>query len=287
MGHLGAPPAMRYILADELHCFPPDAVQEALDARGVTYVQLLERVASMLASRPGLFFQEVAKSLPSYWSVYVKDQYPEEVKAKLLHTIEAPGPECLQLWETLAPYVLKKAVTLAVETVVYERQEWVLAVLNRWDSVGAQLDDAPKDVAKRPMLGMLMEAERWLNKVQLLAVAAAQSDAAAKGAPKPFGEMAIQLGFLTPERLQEGLAIQKDIAVALDSPKRLGYYLLEAGAIAPSQLREALKNQKASGFPLGQVLVEQGAIDSALLDTMLQIQRSERISGYLRDQVAS
>lgn len=278
---------MRFILADELHCFPPDAVEAALGERGVSYVQLLERVASMLASRPGLFFQEVAKSLPSYWSVYIKDAYPEEVKAKLLHTIEAPGADGLTLWENLAPYVLKKAATLAVETVVYERQAWVLAVLQQWDSVGAQLDDAPVGVAKRPMLGMLMEAERWLNKVQLLAVAAAQADAASKGLPKPFGEMAIQLGFLTEERLKEGLAIQKDIAVALDSPKRLGYYLLEAGAVAPSQLREALVRQKATGFPLGQVLVEQGAIETGLLETMLQIQRSERISGYLRDQVAS
>lgn len=278
---------MRFILADELHCFPPDAVQEALDARGLTYVQLLERVATMLSSRPALFFQEVAKSLPSYWSVYVKDQYPEEVKAKLLHTIEAPSAEALQLWETLAPYVLKKGATLAVETVVYERQAWVLAVLQQWDNVGAQLDDAPSAQAKRPMLGMLLESERWLNKVQLLAVAAAQGDAAAKGQSKPFGEMAIQLGFLTQERLQEALSIQKDIAVALDSPKRLGYYLLEAGAITPSQLRAALHRQKESGFPLGQVLVEQGAIDAGLLETMLQIQRSERISGYLRDQVAS
>src|SRR4051812_12045020 len=71
---------VRYILADELHCFPPDPVEEKLNALGITYVQLLERIAVVLAQKPVLFFQEIARHLPSYWSMFVQDHYPEGIK---------------------------------------------------------------------------------------------------------------------------------------------------------------------------------------------------------------
>lgn len=275
---------MRYILADELHCFPPETIEAELDKQQLTYVDLLERIAAVLAQNPALFFREIAPSLPSYWSVYVQDQYPEDIRNKLLATLREPSADGLQLWENLAPYVLKKGTTLAVETIVYEREPWVQALLKNWHTVGAQLSTAGLEGAiegaKRPMLGMVLEGERLLNKVQLLAVAAAQKERRSRGDGAQFGETAVALGFIQNEQLEDALLIQQEIAVALDSPKRLGFYLLEAGAIKPSQLREALKQQRTSGEPLGQVLVGQGAIDQGLLETMLSIQRMERISQY-------
>ncbi|MNS52284.1 bacteriophage N4 adsorption protein B [compost metagenome] len=104
-----------------------------------------------------------------------------------------------------------------------------------------------------------------------------------RGKPLHFGEMAVQLGFMTDQQLQKALEIQTEIAVALDSPKRLGFYLLEAGVVTPTQLRVALADQKGTGMPLGQVLVAQGAIDHSLLETMLQVQRMERITSFARE----
>ena len=86
---------MRYILADELHCFPPETIEAELDKQQLTYVDLLERIAAVLAQNPALFFREIAPSLPSYWSVYVQDQYPEDIRNKLLATLrdgDAPAP---------------------------------------------------------------------------------------------------------------------------------------------------------------------------------------------------
>lgn len=277
---------MRYILADELHCFPPEPVEAELELRGITYVQLLERIAAVLAQKPAVFFREVSKSLPSYWQVFVQDQYPDDVKQSLLASMANPDEKGFLLWEQLAPYVLKKGTTLATETIVYERQDWVLALLRNWNTVTTQLADVPiQSVAKRPMLGMVLEGMRYLNKIQLLAVEAAQKEARARGESVPFGEMAIRKGFLGDEKLTEALGIQKEIAVALDSPKRLGFYLLEAGVVSPSQLRDALLTQRASAHPLGQVLVQLGAIDTSLLDTMLQIQRQERITTFAQEAV--
>lgn len=279
---------MRYILADELQCFPPEAIETELERLQVTYVQLLERIAQVLAQKPVLFFKEIAPLLPSYWSVYVQEQYPDDLKNSLLETLTSPDEKGLRMWEDLCPYVLKKATTLTCETIVYERQEWVLALLKNWNTVTEQLLNVEelqgaREGAKRPMLGMVLEAERMLNRVQVLAVAAAQHERKVKGESVPFGEMAVKLGFMSDEQLLKALDVQKDIAVALDSPKRLGFYLIEAGVVTPTQLRVALMEQRESGMPLGQVLVTQGAIDQSLLDTMLQVQRMERITMYAQN----
>jgi hypothetical protein len=283
--------AVRYILADELQCFPPEVVETELERLGITYVQLLERIATVLAQKPALFFGEIAPLLPSYWSVYIQDQYPEDIRDQLLETLKSPDAGGLRMWEELVPYVVKKGTTLTAETIVYERQEWVLALLKNWDTVTEQLLNVDelqgaRQGAKRPMLGMVLEAERMLNRVQVLAVAAAQQERKVRGESLPFGEMAVKLGFMSADQLAKALDIQADIAVALDSPKRLGFYLIEAGVITPTQLRVALLDQKETGMPLGQVLVSQGAIDQSLLDTMLQVQRMERITMFAQESAS-
>ncbi|MDB5097095.1 MAG: exopolysaccharide biosynthesis protein WecB/TagA/CpsF family [Cyanobacteria bacterium RYN_339] len=277
---------MRYILADELHCFPPEPVEEKLTAIGLTYVQLLERIAVILAQKPALFFQEIARHLPSYWAVFVQDNYPETVKTKLLESLHGPNEQGLDLWEGLAPYVLKKGTTLAIESLVYEREEWVMSLLDNWSKVESQLDVSALEQPlgpKRPLLGMVLEGEHILNKVQILAISAAQKEGASRGENIPFGAMAVKLGMLKEQQLEDVLQIQKDIAVALDSPKRLGFYLLEAGVVTPTQVRDSLMVQRETGMPLGAVLVQTGAIDQSLLDTMLHIQRLERITTFTQD----
>lgn len=272
---------MRYILADELNCFPPEPVEAELERLGIDYVALLERIAVVLAAKPMLLFREVSRTIPAYWSAHVKDLYPPEVQARLLDTLRTPTPEAIATWERLAPYAFKKAATMAIETLVYDRLPWVLALLRNWEVLPAPPDDrpAPADV-KHPVLGVVLEGLRWMNKVQLLAVEAAQKQARSAGERVAFGDMCVRKGFVTTAQLTEALAIQDDIAVALDAPKRLGIYLLDVGVVTPLQLREALVVHRQTALPLGQVLVQQGVLEPTLLETVLALQRQDRIAAW-------
>jgi hypothetical protein len=273
---------MRFILADELNCFPPAAVESELQRLGISYVQLLERIAQVLATRPDLLLREVTRCLPSYWPAYIRDQYPSAVQHELLATLRDPSQtNTLRQWEQLAPYVLKKATTLAVETLVYDRLPWVLNLLQNWTSFPSPAPDIiPSSASKEPILGAVLEGLRYLNKVQLLAVEAAQKEARSNGEVIAFGDMCVRKGFLTPAQLAEALEIQRSIAVSPDSPKRLGLYLLEVGVITPAQLCSALNAQNTTGLPLGQILVQEGSIEASLLETVLLLQRQDRISAY-------
>ncbi|MEB3329923.1 MAG: hypothetical protein VKQ33_11885 [Candidatus Sericytochromatia bacterium] len=273
---------MRYILADELNCFPPEPVEAELERLGVSYVALLERIATVLAAKPLLLFREVARCIPAYWSVHVKDLYPTGVQQALLETLRAPTPEAIATWERLAPYAFKKAATMATETLVYDRLPWVLALLRNWHTLPPAPEDRPAPATrKHPVLGVVLEGLQLMNKVQRLAVEAAQKDAASRGERVPFGDMCVRKGFVTAPQLAEALRIQDEIAVALDSPKRLGLYLLEVGVVTPTQLRDALAEHRRGGMPLGQVLVQQGALAPDLLETVLGLQRQDRIAAWL------
>jgi hypothetical protein len=272
---------VRYILADELNCFPPEPVEAELERLGVTYVALLERIATVLAAKPILLFREVARCIPAYWSVHVKDLYPPEAQQVLIETLRAPKPEAIATWERLAPYAFKKAATMATETLVYDRLPWVLALLRNWHTLPPTPEDRPAPATRKlPVLGVVLEGLHLMNKVQRLAVEAAQKEAASRGERVPFGDMCVRKGFVTADQLTEALRIQDEIAVALDSPKRLGLYLLEVGVVTPAQLRDALDEHRSSAMPLGQVLVQQGALDPELLETVLGLQRQDRIAGW-------
>lgn len=273
---------MRFILADELNCFPPEAIEAELARLGISYVQLLERIAQVLSTRPELLFREITRCIPSYWSTYIRDQYPPEVQQHLLATLRQPAQAgLLEQWERLAPYVIKKATTLAVETLVYDRLPWVLTLLKNWTALpDAAPDTLPSEARKEPILGAILEGLRYLNKVQLLAVEAGQKEARSKGQSVAFGDMCVRKGFLTQTQLEEALTIQRSIAVSPDTPKRLGIYLLEVGVITPAQLCSALTVQRTTGLPLGQILVQEGSIEPTLLDTVLLLQRQDRISSY-------
>lgn len=277
---------MRFILGDELNCFPPEAVEAELERLGISYVLLLERIAQVLSTRPELLFREVARCIPSYWPTYIRDQYPAEVQQSLLSTLRHPsGTDTLEQWERLAPYVLKKATTLAIETLVYDRLQWVLTLLKNWETLPIPTPEPlPPGAPKEPILGAILEGSRRLNKVQLLAVEAAQKEARSKGQDIAFGDMCVRKGLITPGQLQEALTMQSFIAVGSDAPKRLGLYLLEVGVITPEQLCAALELQRSTGLPLGQILVQEGNIESNLLDTVLLLQRQDRIASFTRSQ---
>ena len=116
---------------------------------------------------------------------------------------------------------------------------------------------------------------------------------------KPLGEQLLELGLLSPQQLQQALAIQKASPdkllgqVLVDSgmlstqefetfmqsrigiQQPLGELLIQKSYITREQLNAALSIQMQSGpagKPLGQLLVEQGFITQALLDDIVQHQ---------------
>ncbi|MEB3197480.1 MAG: hypothetical protein VKP62_09785 [Candidatus Sericytochromatia bacterium] len=272
---------MRFILKDELNGFPPEAVAAELARLGLTYVSLLDRISEVLAAKPLLWFQEVARCIPAFWSTCIKDKYPPAVQAVLLSTLQAPSEESLPEWERLAPYVLKKAATVAAETLIHERTPWVLAVLNNWATMPEPAVERiePAD-DKFPVLGSVLEGLGYLNKVQLLAVEAAQKEARSRGEHIAFGSLCVRKGWLTAAQLKSALELQADIAVSREAPKRLGLYLLEVGVITPQDLSKALVVQRQTGCSLGDYLVQQGLLTREFLETVLVLQRQDRIAGY-------
>jgi len=113
---------------------------------------------------------------------------------------------------------------------------------------------------------------------------------------KKFGQLLVQHGFISKERLEEALHHQETTAphkplgelcvelgfissvvlkVVLDryrKGKLLGKVLLDMGVISVDQLREALSEQKMTGNRLGHIFLEQHSITKAELAQALSIQ---------------
>ncbi|MNS47555.1 bacteriophage N4 adsorption protein B [compost metagenome] len=124
----------------------------------------------------------------------------------------------------------------------------------------------------KSLLGIILEREDYLNQVQVQAIMAEQERLKAAGKTGTFGELAMKLGFITPEQLKFAIQLQQKLAYAPGERKPLGAILLENGVIKPSQVHLALQKQAASGQRLGEVLIEQGAISEHLLQVFLQMQ---------------
>jgi hypothetical protein len=120
---------------------------------------------------------------------------------------------------------------------------------------------------------------------------------------KPLGEQLRESGLLTEEQLRQALALQKQhpekllgqilidagflsreefeqfMRARISIQQPLGELLIQKGLITREQLGQALSVQMQTapaGRPLGQVLVEQGAIAQAVLDEIVQQQARER-----------
>lgn len=131
---------------------------------------------------------------------------------------------------------------------------------------------ARPDASVKSLLGIILEREDYLNQAQVQAIMAEQERLKAAGKSGTFGELAMKLGFITPEQLKFAIQLQQKLAYAPGERKPLGAILLENGVIKPSQVHLALQKQAATGQRLGEVLIEQGAISENLLQVFLQMQ---------------
>jgi len=105
---------------------------------------------------------------------------------------------------------------------------------------------------------------------------------------KLFGMVALSMGVITREQLQECVEIQQQSTVS----RKLGAILLSRGYVTESQVREILKVQGKTGettsLPdtkserkrlLGDILVERGYINRETLTTVLRRQQLLRENG--------
>src|SRR3954469_10545023 len=93
---------------------------------------------------------------------------------------------------------------------------------------------------------------------------------------KPFGELLVELGFVTEYQVQEALALQSLTG------NRIGEALMSLGYITRNQLQRALSMALGRGQavsldkpPLGEVLIGLKYLEQARLDEALEQQRKD------------
>lgn len=128
----------------------------------------------------------------------------------------------------------------------------------------------------KSLIGLILQRENYLTNDQIQAVFRRQLELKQAGREAHFGDVAVELGMLSPERAQFAAHLQERLAHGPDGGKPLGVYLLESAAVMPSHLLAAMEEQKATGKRLGEVLIERGLIGRHLLEEFLTRQREVR-----------
>lgn len=131
---------------------------------------------------------------------------------------------------------------------------------------------------RQHLLGLILQSEGLISRAQLDAALAEQAKRRDEGRPLPLGAMLEHMKLLGPDQVMWALGLQEHLAVAAEERKRLGFYLLEAGLVRPSQVALALKRQAEKPGPLGEILVEMGALRQAQLGVVLGLQRWDNIA---------
>lgn len=135
---------------------------------------------------------------------------------------------------------------------------------------------APAPGMVKSLIGLILQRENYLTAEELQVIFKRQMHLKQAGRDLTFGQVAIESGLLSPERLQFAVHLQSRLAHGPDGGKPLGVYLLESAAIVPSHLLAALDEQKSNGGRLGEILITRGLISRELLDGFLDRQRQVR-----------
>jgi type IV pilus assembly protein PilB len=124
-------------------------------------------------------------------------------------------------------------------------------------------DKAPPEL--RSAIGQVLVDEGLLTPAQLQRALRIQS---LLEQPKLFGELIVELGYITKQALGDAIAKH-------GQHMRLGEMLVEQGVITAEALDMALAVQQERGIRLGQALIEQGAINERTL--LLNIAHQARV----------
>lgn len=154
-----------------------------------------------------------------------------------------------------------------------------MGILDPWDlnaALSIQRDLAvPEDAIKlaagtRKLLGELLLQAKYISKRDLESVLEEQ-----KRSGEKIGGLLKRRGFLTDKELKTVLAFQRrQNAVKPHVGKLLlGELLIAARQITRTQLDEALKKQRHSNKKIGEILLEEGHVESQQIDRILKLQQ--------------
>lgn len=129
-------PTYQYIDPGEIQCWPPKEVEEAITQAGIEYPDFLEGVAGLLIQRSPRFAQDLCPFLESYFHDHNFDPpISEPDQARLRAMIDNPDTIDALEFRRLAPIVISKATTLAVETFIQNRPGWVLKAIPQFGTI--------------------------------------------------------------------------------------------------------------------------------------------------------
>lgn len=157
-------------------------------------------------------------------------------------------------------------ILVAMDTV--DRRDLDIAL-----SLQDDLADAGKAVRLaggiRKMLGELLVLAGRITPEQLEGVLEQQ-----KRTGEKIGQLLVRYGFATQAEIDAVIEIQKSqtAGAGLPTPLRLGELLVAAGYISRRQLDDALGSQRETGKQLGEVLVECGACEPAVIGWGVRLQ---------------
>lgn len=215
----------------------------------------------------GVYLLESAALLPSQLLEGLEEQ--ERTGQKLGEILIARG---LITESTLELFLSRQQSAQAPRPAAPKPQPTAEPVAPAPRQAPAQPAQAPPPRKIKSLLGIILEREHYMNQGQVQAVSKEQDRLKAEGKVKTFGELALNMGYVTPEQLKFAVQLQTKLAYTPGSKKPLGAILLENGVCMPSQIHHALETQARTGRPLGEVMLEQGVLSENMLELFLKMQ---------------
>ena len=121
-----------------------------------------------------------------------------------------------------------------------------------------EMPEALPPEALRVPLGQLLAREGLIGEPEIQAVLAIQADRKARGCAKPFGEVAIEAGYISAAMLRRAMGLQVKLAYPPGPRRPLGFYLIEEDVAKPRHVALALEAQRRERRRIGEVLIERG-----------------------------
>lgn len=119
--------------------------------------------------------------------------------------------------------------------------------------------------------GMILLHGEFIDEDELAQINEEQRKRKEAGQTVALGQMALELGMVTPDQLRFVMALSRKLTVKGDAPKPLALFLLEHNIIRPVPLSHALEQAAESKLPIEKVLLNMNLINEAALKTFVDI----------------
>lgn len=220
---------------------------------------------------------------------------------KLMRQVILENPTFVPAWLAMSKLVndpaqqrecLARALALDPENKVARERTEELRVKELLSTIS--LFGASPELPITRKLGEFLVEEQIITEIQLQEALAEQARRKRQGRPILLGELLLQTGLLTPERLAHALVNQTLAWVPANERgihsdayvvQRLGDYLVAEKIITPAQLECALieqirLRQQGEQVLLGQILLRNQCLTIEILENLLNRQRAEFFSKF-------